>query len=906
MKRQFEVRAIALLALIMVSSFFLMLTGCAGLDKSNTMEISQSTLSLTEKRTVEIEADLGEEVDLDKLKFEYGEKDFSEWKKWSEDEKFNGASFIEVIEEPSFIDDTTKIKATIEFGLPFDRTDLSDRSIRTEYQQLIGDYELAIINSENGEKATADTKLNVYDKFLFYEARKPAIEDIIEKSKDKNDRYIEYKSLGKTKEGRDLNFVILAKDKKAVDNYLNDTLSTALEDPESLIKKIDDENMGDYQVPIWLNNMHADEVEGPDAQIELLEKFAVDEEVTFNMDDEGQITKETLNIDEVLDDVIFLFAFENNPDGRVANTRENANGFDPNRDNHYQTQIEQKQITEEIAKWTPLSFIDMHGYVEGFLIEPTTPPHNPNYEYDLVFDNMIGQANAMGQGGVGNSSVESYFIPALTMEDGWDDATPAYGATFAMLHGSMGQTVEVPTLGQEGYDAMFGAALGATLYVTNNKDELYKSQLEVFKRGVDGEDNKAVDKYYTNAADEEIGRLRGENESFFPDYYVIPKDDKNQKNIIEAFREVEYLLRNDLNVEQTTKVVTINDKEYPAGTFVIPMNQAKRGFINAMLFDGKNESDWKAMYDPIVVNFPALRGFDIDEIREPEVFKGSTEMVEEITLPTGEVTGDSQKQVLKNSNNDTTKLVNEFLKEGQSVEIVVETVDEINKGDFIVNTKDIKSYEDKYYFESKPLDDSKKIKVEPLEQPKVAVNGSSQLEYSLKELNFNLVSKKDADVIVSDGKEFDSNDLKEKSFIGIGYEALNSVKESGLLPGFDIGHTEEGHEGLLKATTNNHIITSGYQKDELLYTTSGTWITSIPEEADILATVSDDDDFYISGWWPGNEKAKGQDLAFSQKLEDANITLFANDVAFRAHTKHSYRLLSNSIFNSGLKNESNE
>src|SRR5699024_5558466 len=112
----------------------------------------------------------------------------------------------------------------------------------------------------------------------------------------------------------------------------------------------------------------------------------------------------------------------------------------------------------------------MHGYVKGFLIEPTTPPHNPNYEYDLLYNKMIEQAHSMGQAGIGNSNIDSYFIPALDQDDGWDDATPAYAATFAMLHGSLGHTVEVPTLGQDSYNAMVGSALGATSYVTENKD----------------------------------------------------------------------------------------------------------------------------------------------------------------------------------------------------------------------------------------------------------------------------------------------------------------------------------------------------------------------------------------------------------------------------------------------------
>ena len=99
-------------------------------------------------------------------------------------------------------------------------------------------------------------------------------------------------------------------------------------------------------------------------------------------------------MNEVLNNVIFLFMFTNNPDGRAANTRRNANGFDLNRDNHFQTQPETILVTQEIAKWTPLSFLDMHGYIGSFLIEPTTPPHNPNYEYDLLYNNMIGQARS--------------------------------------------------------------------------------------------------------------------------------------------------------------------------------------------------------------------------------------------------------------------------------------------------------------------------------------------------------------------------------------------------------------------------------------------------------------------------------------------------------------------------------
>jgi len=890
---------VVLLAFVLVFPVSMTVAGNSVAEASEAAEldVSRDLFSLTEVRTVEVQADFGEEVNLDDLEFEFGGKSLSEWQKWSGGTDYDGEPFINVIEGPSFVDGTTEVTATIEFGLPYNTVNLSNRTIRTQYQQFIGDYELAVVNPENGERAATEVKLNVYDEFLFFDEIKPAIDHVFAEAEEANDRYLEYQNLGQSAEGRDLHFVILARDEEAVDTYLEETLPMALEDPESLIEAIENDTMGDYQIPIWFNNIHPDEVEGVDAQVELLKKFALEDDITFDIAEEDEERTETLDVDEVLDDVIFLYMFTNNPDGRAANTRANALGFDLNRDNHYQTQVETQQVTQVIADWTPLSFIDLHGYVNGFLIEPTTPPHNPNYEYDLLYDNMIDQAHAMGQAGVGNSDLDSYFIPALDWADGWDDMTPAYRATFAMLHGSMGHTVEVPTLSQDSLHAAVGTGLGSTYYVTENKDELYVDQLEIFKRGVNGEDNRAVDEYFVNAAGESIGRQRGEHDNFFPDYYVIPTDADNQKNNLEAHKMVDYLLRNGVEVEQTSRDTEVDGTQYPEGTFVVPMDQAKRGLANAMLYEGENVSDWNAMYDPIVVNFPALRGFDIEEVREQGVFEDTAE-VESVTLPAGDVAGDTEKHVLKNTNNDTVKLVNVLLQNGILVERAAESADGVELGDFIVSTEALQQYGNEFYIDAVPFDISGPLKTEVLEQPKVAVSGSAQLAFSVRDLGFELVDEADADVVVSDSRNFNLDNLSGKDFVGIGLNALRAVENSGALPGFGFDSTRNGHEGLVKANVNEHMLTSGYAADDLWYTTNGAWITSVPEDAEVLAEFSGEDDFYVAGWWPGHGGAQGQTLAFTQDVAGSEVTLFANDLAFRAHTEYSYRLLANSIYSS--------
>lgn len=863
------------------------------------LDVSRSIVSLTEIRDMTIEADFGKEVDLENLELQFGGKALDEWKQWNAEAKsYSGEPFILVKKEPHYVEGTTKIAAELEFGLPFGTEDLSPRSIRVIYKELLGDYELALVDSENEVKAAATVELNVYDEFLEWDELKPSIDQIFAEANELNDRYLQYESPGKSVEGKDMHLVVLAKDEDAVNNYLENTLPAALETPEDLLAKLKDGTIGDYQIPIWFNNIHPDEVEGIDFQTGLLKKFALENEVTFTTTNEDGTDEEVvLNVDEVLDHIIFIFNFSHNPDGRVHNTRANVNGFDLNRDNAYQTQVETIQLNQVIAKWTPLAMMEGHGYVKGFLIEPATPPHNPNFEYDLLMEGMIPQAHAMGQAGIGSSGLTSYFLASEEYEDGWDDMGPSYTPIFSMLHGTLGHTVEVPTLSQDAYYAMVGAGLGMINYVFENKDDLYARQLEIFDRGIKGEDNRAVDPLLTNAAGESIGRVRGENENFFPDYYVLPTDSWNQKNLSEVYNMVDYLIRNGVKVERTTEKVKIGPTTYPEGAYVVPMKQAKRGLANAMLYAGDDVSDWNAMYDPVVANFPALRGFNIVDVRmgDVDVLEGLTEQVTEMKVPASVVDDRKTMQVLKNVNNDTVRLVNELLKNGKHVGLVQEDKFGFKVGDFVVRTEDILPFKDKYVFEADVLPAYQAIGMKWIAEPKVASNGSGQLIFSLKELGFNLSDEEQADIIVSDSNL--PKELNGKSFVGIGNNVLKAVHDAGLLEGFEYKTTRSGHEGLLKAAVNvDHPLMAGYRPDELLYTTRGSWITAVPEGAEVLASVKGTDDFYVAGWWPGHEGAKAQTLAFTQQLDDATITLFANDLAFRAHTKHSYRMLANSIF----------
>ena len=93
-----------------------------------------------------------------------------------------------------------------------------------------------------------------------------------------------------------------------------------------------------------------------------------------------------------------IFNVTSNPDGRVANTRANAAGYDLNRDLTILSQPESRLIRDLIVETKPIITLDLHGYVNPTLMHPSTPPHNVNNEYDLYIKHGLPNALNIEQG----------------------------------------------------------------------------------------------------------------------------------------------------------------------------------------------------------------------------------------------------------------------------------------------------------------------------------------------------------------------------------------------------------------------------------------------------------------------------------------------------------------------------
>ncbi|MFD3522823.1 M14 family zinc carboxypeptidase [Streptomyces sp. NPDC058653] len=381
-----------------------------------------------------------------------------------------------------------------------------------------------------------------------------------------------------------------------------------------------------YKTPVFINNnIHGNEWEGTDAALKLIEELARAKD--------GR-TKKLLATSRIHLNVTA------NPDGRIAGTRANGNGIDLNRDFITASQPEARAIRQIAVDKQPAVMLDLHGYVNGTLIEPTTPPHGENYEYDLFLKNSY--ANALGMEEAVNDlgytaekdGVQPPVIPFRDQEEGWDDWPPIFTPQYMAFQGAVAShTIEIPMrVNNNDYNnlpveelrrrsgintAVAGAAMRSTLdFARENRETLIADQIETFRRGVAGEKQRVV-------SEETVPGVPGIGPediytTDFPRAYVIPAG-AGQRSASAAARLVDHLIANDVKVQQARKSFKVAGRDYPAGSYVVDMEQAKRGIANVILDEGRDISaDVSSMYDISGWSLGLLWGASVTKVQRGE------------------------------------------------------------------------------------------------------------------------------------------------------------------------------------------------------------------------------------------------------------------------------------------------
>lgn len=366
-----------------------------------------------------------------------------------------------------------------------------------------------------------------------------------------------------------------------------------------------------------------------------------------------------------------------------------------------------------------------------------------------------------------------------------------YTPTYALFHGTNGCTVECGELNEESVTCEKYGVIGYTAYVAAHKDKLFKSQLEIYSRGVNNTESAETEKYFVDVHNNPVKDFREKNANgkFYPEYYVIPANAAMQRDLADAYDMQAYLLRNGVKVDRLTQDVTVGDKTYKKGDFVVDLHQAKRSMANVVLYKGKKVEGWTGLYSESVTNFPEMRGFTCDAITEAGVFKGKTEETTSPVTPASETTGEGTAYVIiGNDSLDSVNAVNDLLSEGVSVGMITKAGKDFAKGDFVIYQKDASKIPEKYALALTKTDEYPQAKV--IKQPKLYVNENSTFDYFAftKQMNFKTVSKpSQANVIFSSDepdKAVTAAVKAGKAFVGASSYVMDFAKKS--IKGLDL------------------------------------------------------------------------------------------------------------------------
>ncbi|MFL5737284.1 MAG: M14 family zinc carboxypeptidase [Actinomycetota bacterium] len=322
---------------------------------------------------------------------------------------------------------------------------------------------------------------------------------------------------------------------------------------------------------VWLiANIHGGEESGSDADLQMLYELA---------------DRDDCVVEEIVSNAIVLIIPVQNPDGREADTRRNAYGFDLNRDMFARTQPETDGKVELMRRYPPIALLDSHefGYYSSFF-----PPNNDPWYHEVTSQTTHWINDVFGQAFSNAYKRENF---AFFHGKVYDFFSPEYNDTVS-TNGFQAAGMTIECFQDRPLNQRFARHYTVDI-VAAHRAALTKAEI---LRGQHAA-------YVTAVEEGRAGKLEPNRRIFHPHkpvqeqvpdrevrhYFIEPNRNKGW----ELHRLLRRLQRMDVRVYQLTSDLTVPDyrpygrpprrTSLPAGTYWIPMAQAQKHWIQMLL-----------------------------------------------------------------------------------------------------------------------------------------------------------------------------------------------------------------------------------------------------------------------------------------------------------------------------------
>jgi Zinc carboxypeptidase len=467
-------------------------------------------------------------------------------------------------------------------------------------------------------------------------------------------------TIGKTEEGRDIILLAIADEAGIHDLERLKSATAALADPRRIDEAGPEKLIGSAR-PIYYFNaaLHSDETGSTEAMLELSYRLAVSEQPMIR---------------KIREQLVVLINPISNPDGRdkmvdwfyrYLKGKTDRNTLprqsppywskyafvDINRDAHQQTHETTKAVHRMFHEWHPTVVHDLHEGVPLMMTWNGTGPYNPNIdpitytEFLQLSMREVESMTAMGMPGVSTWNFGEAFAHL-------------YLDSVAMNHNSIGRGYETFGNGSAETEKRAISPGGTTMewyrplpppreVVWSARDNLNYQETGALIALEDAATHSKdmLRNFYRKSWDSWQKGLTQ------PPYaFVIPQDQGDPARVAQM---VARLIGQHIEVSRATNPIRVKEGEFPAGTYVVRLDQPYRNYAVDLLTPQHYPKDGEPPYDDVSWELPANYHLQAIPTADPEIRNAGMTLLSEPPQVMGHIDGAGSTYLLKDTGQES-------------------------------------------------------------------------------------------------------------------------------------------------------------------------------------------------------------------------------------------------------------
>ncbi len=467
-------------------------------------------------------------------------------------------------------------------------------------------------------------------------------------------------TIGHSEEGRDIIILAIADEAGIRDLDRLKAATAALADPRRT-DQATAEKLISTSRPIYYFNaaLHSDETGSTEAMIELAYRLAVSEQPMIR---------------RIREKVVVLINPISNPDGRdkmvdwfyrylKGKTDRNTlprqsppywskyTFVDINRDTHQQTHETTKAVHRMFHEWHPTVVHDLHEGSPLMMTWNGTGPYNPNIdpityaEFLALSFHEVQAMTAMGMPGVSTWNFGEAFAHL-------------YLDSVAMNHNSIGRGYETFGNGSAETEKRSVSPSAASMQwyrpLPAPREVLWSARdnLNYQETGAlvaldqaASESKEMLHNFYKKSWD---SWQKGLTEP--PYAFVIPEDQGDPARVAAM---VERLMAQHIEVARAQNAIQIKEGSFPAGTYVVRLDQPYRNYAVDLLTPQRYPKDGDPPYDDVSWELPANYHLQAIPTADASIREASLAPLTEVPHPTGHIAGSGPVYLLKDTGQES-------------------------------------------------------------------------------------------------------------------------------------------------------------------------------------------------------------------------------------------------------------